>query len=958
MSLRLVTGPANSAKAQVVLDALRAAAPNEPLLVVPTRADADHYRRELAESGLVLGPRVMRFSGLVRTIAAAAGGAPAPLSDLARRRVVSAVMASTSLDALAESAATPGFGAALARFVAELEAHRVEPARFTSALRAWAGGDASRGAYAEEVAALYSAYRRRLDATGRPDAELYAARALDALRLAPAAWRGTPVFLYGFDELTPLQVDAVETLARIVDAPVTVSLNYEKGRRAFAGRAAAFEALRPLADDHVELPPRSEHYAEESREALHHLERELFDGSGAQADAGDAVALIEASGERTEMEAVAGEVARLLADGVKPDEIAVVVRAPDRSAALIDDAFSARGIPYELERSLALDRTAPGRALVGLVRSALLDGSAEDLLAWLRAPGLLERPELADRLESDARRAGARSAVQAREIWEEQRWPLEAIDRVQRAAREGGGPLLRRLAAELGSLLAAPWRRAAPLLEPAELAEAQAVGGALRDLEELADLAAADPNLAPRPEELPDLLADLEIAVGVRPAGPAVRVVDPLGIRARRVHSLLMCGLQEGAFPRAPRAEPFFGDSARRDLARASGLVLPQHEATLEAERYLFYAVVSRPEERLTLSWHTAKELFHDAPSSGGQGAERWGGGRPASVGSTSGAGRSPAPPERVGRTPERPISKLKDPAVIELLRDRPAWSASALEKWAGCPVSWFVERWLSPGELEPDPEPLVRGSFAHHLLEVTLRRFGEEAGSMKVTRENLPRVLEILRAAMTEEEGRFTVSVKPARRRAAVRRLEADLVRYLEDMAACSTPFVPAQLELSFGFEEGLPALTLDDGALRLRGRIDRIDADDDGHAIVYDYKGRRAVEGAKWEQDRAFQVALYMMAVRALLELEPVGGLYQPLGARDGRPRGLLAETVDEGVACVSTDRRDSAGFAEVLDAAVGRAVEAAREARAGALEPRPATCAFRGGCAHPSICRCGAT
>jgi ATP-dependent helicase/DNAse subunit B len=280
------------------------------------------------------------------------------------------------------------------------------------------------------------------------------------------------------------------------------------------------------------------------------------------------------------------------------------------------------------------------------------------------------------------------------------------------------------------------------------------------------------------------------------------------------------------------------------------------------------------------------------------------------------------------------------------------------LEKWAGCPVSWFVERWLDPGELEPDPEPLVRGSFAHHLLETTLRRLGDETGSMKVTDQTRPDVLRILRAAMVEEEERFPVSVKPARRRAAVRRLEADLVRYLEDMAACPTSFAPAHVELQFGFDEGLPPLVLDDGALRLRGRIDRVDTDGQGHAIVYDYKGRRAVEGARWEQDRAFQMALYMTAVRSLQELEPVGGLYQPLGASDGRPRGLLAETVDEGLAGVSTDRRDPAGFAEILDAAVAGAVEAAREARAGALEPRPATCAWQGGCAHPSICRCEAS
>ena len=47
MPITLITGPANAGKARVVMDAVRGhlAHGEEPLLVVPTRADAEHYRR-------------------------------------------------------------------------------------------------------------------------------------------------------------------------------------------------------------------------------------------------------------------------------------------------------------------------------------------------------------------------------------------------------------------------------------------------------------------------------------------------------------------------------------------------------------------------------------------------------------------------------------------------------------------------------------------------------------------------------------------------------------------------------------------------------------------------------------------------------------------------------------------------------------------------------------------------
>jgi hypothetical protein len=43
MPLTLITGPANAAKAGAVLERLRAALARDPVLVVPTAADAAHY---------------------------------------------------------------------------------------------------------------------------------------------------------------------------------------------------------------------------------------------------------------------------------------------------------------------------------------------------------------------------------------------------------------------------------------------------------------------------------------------------------------------------------------------------------------------------------------------------------------------------------------------------------------------------------------------------------------------------------------------------------------------------------------------------------------------------------------------------------------------------------------------------------------------------------------------------
>jgi ATP-dependent helicase/DNAse subunit B len=970
--LTLVTGPANAEKAGFVLGAYRAALEEEPILVVPTFADVDHYRRELAGAGAVFGVRVVAFSGLMREIARRGGVGGRALSRLARERVAGAAIARVRLEALAAAAATPGFVEALLRLVTELEEQRIATGRWWAAMRAWGEREPARAAYAEELARLYGAYRDGLRAIDRRDRVLHDQVALDALRLEPARWGATPVFLYGFDDLQPLQRDAIETLAVHAGAPVTVSLAYEPGRAAFAGRGETFQELMALGPDHVELPALAEHY---ERPALHALERTLFEPPASERqDPGDALMLLEGGGERAEIELVGAHVARLIGErAFAPEDVAVVLREPREHAALLEQVFGELEIPYALDRMIAAGHTALGRGLVALLRCALASGSADDLLAWLRTPGKLARPDLADRLEQRARIEGKATAAQARELWEADHpdFVLHEIDRVAAAAGDPAA-LCRRLSAECGALFAAPHRGEARVLAGPEALDAR-VAGALRSaLGELGRLAAVDRALVPAPEELARVLHDIDVRAHDDRRPGLVAIASPRELRARRVRAAFLCGMREDAFPRPATPEPFLGDDERRALNAASGLRLRLREDRLDAERYLLYAVASRPTELLALSWHAAddegepcvRSLFVDdvLDSFDPRAAERverrvlGAAGFEAALAPTANEAARQELAAGPG-SPEPAMAWLRDARVLRDLNERATWSASALESYASCPVKWFVERLLRPAALEPDPEPMLRGDLAHRVLEDTLRALSDGG---PLTPERLDEARALVRAALDARADDARISPNPERRRSALRRLEADLLRYVEQAARGHSAFAPREFELRFGGpEDKLGPAELAGGELRLQGRIDRIDVSPGGgEAIVYDYKGKGAPPQARWLDDANLQVGLYLLALPQLLDLEAVGGLYQPLGRDDdGRPRGLLLDGADPGLTSVSKDRLPSEEFEALLQEVLGAALQAVRGIRSGALVPDPTSCAYRGGCAHPTICRCEA-
>ncbi|MEA2293009.1 MAG: hypothetical protein QOE86_648, partial [Solirubrobacteraceae bacterium] len=795
---------------------------------------------------------------------------------------------------------------------------------------------------------------------GRVDAEGHAWGALDALRADPSRWGGRPVFLYGFDDLTPAQLDAVETLVRACGAPVTVSLTYEPGRAAFADRAATVELLRPLAEatgEVRELPERAEHYAPAARPALHHLERQLFDGSSERATPNGAVRLLEAGGERAEAELIGAALLELVRQGADAADIAVLVRAPEQ-APLLAQVLEGYGLPVERVERFGLDRTRLGAGMLAFGRAALPGGTATDVLTWLRTPGKVAEAARVDALEARVRRKELTTAGEALRAWGAETPELDA-------AREATSveAFLGVLEAELQAIWTAPHRRAGAVLGPEAHADARVAAEVRAACAELRALAAADPGLVGGAAGALEALADVEVRQGGA-RGTGVLLADPLAVRARRFRAVVVCGLQDGAFPRGPVPEPFLDDGDRRALATATGITLPLHEDVLARERFLFYSAVSRASEVLFLSFRASDEegepqlrspfvddvrdLFTE---------DLWRArGRRLLAEVTWPAAQAPTPLElRRSQAAAAaggegvPLAAPRSDAVRRVLADREVESARGLEAFAACGVRWLVERVLKPGRIDPDPEPMARGSLAHAVLERTLRGLKDHTGSARLTSGSLEAARGELRAAI----GELGASRAGARAKAALRALEVDLGRWLEAECTTGPGFEPQLLEWSFGGEHDAHG-TLDLGPIRVSGRVDRVDVGPGGEALVRDYKNSKGYPRATWAEDGHLQAALYAIAVRDVLGLKPAGAVYQPLRGKDLRPRGA-AVAGDAATGLVDNDVVEAGEWEALLDTLAGEASDAAQRMRAAEIRPCPERCSPVG-CAYPGICRAG--
>ncbi len=158
---------------------------------------------------------------------------------------------------------------------------------------------------------------------------------------------------------------------------------------------------------------------------------------------------------------------------------------------------------------------------------------------------------------------------------------------------------------------------------------------------------------------------------------------------------------------------------------------------------------------------------------------------------------------------------------------------------------------------------------------------------------------MRFMRACLDDALGGVRMDMTDLQRRELDQTLWRDLEALVRAEAEAPLPLVPRRFEVSFGSERSPQELQrgIDLDGITLSGKIDRIDVDPfSARGIVIDYKsGKAAHSAAEIEKELRLQIPLYMLVLRDLVGIEPLGGLYRPLsGAR--KMRGLLREGARE--------------------------------------------------------------
>jgi ATP-dependent helicase/nuclease subunit B len=636
--IELITGPAGSGKTERCLaayrDALRRSLgtgrPAAVLWIAPTELSRRAVLSSLCDDSLpvAFAPNVETFASLSKRVleSSPVRGLDPAVKRRVLRQLIDEAHGAGRLGGFAAIAGTSGFLDLVDGFISELKRAEIWPDEFAAVCRKI--GDREKDHVMGE---LYERYQQRLLETNLYDDEgkFWSARDVLSRDLGPFAGREL-IVVDGFTDFTRTQREMLALLAAGCQS-LRITLPLEKPLRRtdlFAKSGDALERLReslkPVGDvTVVALDGESA-----TVPAMRHISRELFRNPrdvSRSADAGG-IRVLAVTGANAEVDVVAHRVKTLLLAGTEPADVVVAVRSMDAVADLWRSRFAAAGIPFWCSAGFPLLREPIVRSLLEVLRLELEDWPFERLKAVLLSnyfrPGWKSNdlPSRVSRLLQFLRKQKLHRhrRIIANHAKEDE--IIRRIDAALMALRSdadfaGWVDRLTALAGELGistfsrdsesSERSDPLRKASESRPNERDREAwNRLKSVLYDAVDAAKIAGADDGkmlLTEFADAAVELLQSQELSSANDRQG-RVWIVEAQEVRSLDVPHLFLAGLTEQSFPRNRGDDCLYLERERREFHK-HGLDIRHRTSQSQDEMLLFYGVVTRARQSLTLSY-------------------------------------------------------------------------------------------------------------------------------------------------------------------------------------------------------------------------------------------------------------------------------------------------------------------------------------------------------------------
>ena len=835
-------------------------------------------------------------------------------------------------------------------------------------LLAGSGDDPILTAKLRELRGVIEAYEERISGVFT-DSEDYISMYVNAIKDSKLV-RGKSFWIYGYDSITPKFADAVIELA---SAAESVSFVVNRGDFGLDGRL--IRSLTGLAaskniDVSCEEIDEAE-YGSEKSETVARFEKYLFSERLTEEQkeenrdfVPEDLTMLCAANPYYEAESAAAYIRHLVRDlGYRMKEIQVIANDEGAMQPVIRRVFAEYGLPVFADSSRAITDSAAVSFIADMLEFVRSRKLSQYLFAMLKS-GLtaLSDSDIED-LENYARTYRIRGSMWDRpfrygadDLGEEKFAALEAMREgmmskisVLETMAKKDGCTAGEFTKAFRKYLRDDWQLGEKVAEAAALQEeaglhdeAQRMTQSFRKaLEILGQIDEIMGDSAMDLEEFTDIyeagLSDVEVGV-IPPAADALSMGTMIRTRPGRIRAVVILGANEGVLPLTPSTEGLFS-ADEKEYFREKGFALGSlDDIKMDEENSAMYRMMSRPSEKIYISWSMTDAGGGDAAESPVIGAihevfpktkekgfvrkdivsEGWG---LDLVQDEDEAMRHLINRMKDPNTPEEPEALTSamlrwyadnrrerldamlaaadydnDPKPLsrrtakELYTGRDGalrLSASSIGRYVDCPFGYFVDRGLRPEEeREFASDPRSVGDVYHECLMAVARQIMEDSELPQKIRDGDDEELgRLVNAALDElsagyRGGLFVSTGSEEFRMSRIREICAAAAKAMAEQLSAMT-VTSADFEEAFGRSGrfGPISLRVGEDDVFVEGRIDRADYMDvggDQRVRIIDYKtGSDKLDLWKMRHGLKMQLMIYLISASGE-GLEPAGMFY----------------------------------------------------------------------------------